>query len=95
MPMAARKNAGKGHRGTKATGRDYKYERGQMTSKQKADNARRAKARRDAIKAKRVRRGDGKHVDHIKPLSKGGSNGRSNTRVTTAKANQRKGNRRR
>ena len=93
--MATRKNAGKGHRGTKATGRDYGYERKQMTSKQKADNARRAKARRDAIKSKRVRRHDGTHIDHVKPLSKGGSNGRSNTRVTSPKANQKKGNRRR
>tara|TARA_R110000822_G_scaffold115520_4_gene247332 strand:- start:3618 stop:3758 length:141 start_codon:yes stop_codon:yes gene_type:complete len=38
-----------------------------------------------------VKKGDGKHVDHIKPLSKGGSNGRMNLRVVKAKTNLRKG----
>ena len=93
--MVPRKNAGKGHRGTKATGRDYKAERAAMTSKEKADNARRTKARRDAIKAKRVRRNDGTHLDHLTPLSAGGSNAASNIRVTTPKANQSRGKRRR
>jgi 5-methylcytosine-specific restriction endonuclease McrA len=40
-----------------------------------------------------VKKGDGKHVDHIKPLSKGGSNGRKNLRVVSAKTNLQKGNR--
>ena len=38
-----------------------------------------------------VKKGDGKHVDHIRPLSKGGSNGRKNLRVVSAKTNLRKG----
>lgn len=31
--------------------------------------------------------GDGKHVDHVKPLSEGGSDKKSNMKVVTAKAN--------
>lgn len=31
--------------------------------------------------------GDGKHVDHKKPLSEGGSNSKSNLRVVSAKEN--------
>ena len=34
-----------------------------------------------------VSKGDGKHVDHKKPLSKGGSNNRSNLRVRDGKKN--------
>jgi len=43
------------------------------------------------VKAGLVKKGDGKHVDHIKPLSKGGTNGRKNLRVVSAKTNLRKG----
>lgn len=35
-----------------------------------------------------VKKGDGKQVDHIKPLSKGGSNDRSNMRVVPASQNE-------
>ena len=34
--------------------------------------------------------GDPREVDHIKPLSKGGSNGASNLRVVSFKTNRRK-----
>lgn len=46
------------------------------------------KARREAIKAGRAKVGDGKHVDHIKPLKAGGSTKKSNTRVISASKNQ-------
>lgn len=36
----------------------------------------------------RVRKGDGKDVDHKKPLAKGGGNGRSNWRVTSKHENR-------
>ena len=39
-------------------------------------------------KAGKVRKGDGKDVDHKKPLSKGGSNKKSNLRVTSKKKNR-------
>ena len=37
--------------------------------------------------------GDPREVDHRKPLSKGGGNGKSNTRVVSRSANRRKGSR--
>ena len=46
------------------------------------------KARREAIKEGRVKKGDGKHIDHKVPLDKGGSTAKSNTRVVSAKANK-------
>jgi len=46
------------------------------------------KARRQAIKAGKAKVGDGKHVDHIKPLKAGGSTKKSNTRVISASKNQ-------
>lgn len=51
-------------------------------------------ARRRMIAAGKVKKGDGKHIDHIKPLSKGGTNGRKNLRVVSARTNLKKGNRR-
>ena len=48
-------------------------------------------ARKKLEKEGKVSKGDGKHVDHIKPLSKGGSNGRKNLRVVNAKTNLKKG----
>lgn len=44
-------------------------------------------ARNRAIADWKASKGDGTHVDHIKPLSKGGSNNKSNTRVVSAKKN--------
>ena len=40
------------------------------------------------MKAGKVSKGDGKDVDHAKPLSKGGSNNISNLRVKTKGANR-------
>jgi hypothetical protein len=45
------------------------------------------KARRQLEKEGLVRKGDGKHVDHKRPLDKGGTNARSNLRVVSAKQN--------
>lgn len=52
----------------------------------------RNKARRVMEKAGKVRKGDGKEVDHKVPLSKGGGNGRKNLKVTSRRANRRKYN---
>jgi hypothetical protein len=46
------------------------------------------KARREAIADGRVKKGDGKHVDHKVPLDAGGSTAKSNTRVVSAAANK-------
>ena len=48
-------------------------------------------ARNLLAKEGKVKKGDGKHVDHIQPLSKGGTNGRKNLRVVDAKTNLKKG----
>ena len=47
----------------------------------------RNKARRQAIKDGRVEKGDGKEIDHVIPLSKGGSNTKTNTRIRTKSQN--------
>jgi len=47
----------------------------------------RNKARRELMREGLVQKNDGKHVDHKKPLSKGGSNARSNLRVRSASEN--------
>ena len=56
-------------------------------SRQKKARAIRNKARKQAG----LRRGDSREVDHIKPLSKGGSNSKKNTRIVSRKTNRKKG----
>mgnify|MGYP000226216842 CR=1 FL=1 len=46
------------------------------------------KARRQAIADGRAKKGDGKDVHHVKPLDKGGSTAKSNTKVVSKKANR-------
>ena len=46
------------------------------------------KARREALREGRVKKGDGKDVDHITTLAKGGSATKSNTRVVSQKKNR-------
>lgn len=68
--------------------RDYAQEnKYKSTPEQIHARVLRNKARREALKAGIVHIGDHKEVDHIKPLSKGGSNARSNQRVVSASAN--------
>lgn len=45
-------------------------------------------ARASAIKSGKASKGDGKDVDHIKPLSKGGDNTKNNLRVVPAGKNR-------
>ncbi len=70
--------------------RDYKdeYKKYQSSAKQKKNRAMRNTARRQAMAAGKVRKGDGKDVDHKKPLSKGGTNSKSNLRVVSVKTNR-------
>lgn len=58
------------------------------TEEQKKRRASRNKARREAIKAGKVKKGDGKHVDHknFNPLD----NRPSNLRVVSKKTNQKR-----
>jgi len=48
--------------------------------------------RNKARKASGLKKGDPREVHHIKPLSKGGSNSKRNTVVTSRAYNRRKGN---
>jgi 5-methylcytosine-specific restriction endonuclease McrA len=54
----------------------------------KAKRAARNRARRKLMKEGEVRVGDGKDVDHKKPLSKGGGNARGNLKATPAGKNR-------
>jgi 5-methylcytosine-specific restriction endonuclease McrA len=56
------------------------------------DRVARNKARREAIKEGKVKVGDSKEIDHKVPLSKGGSNAKSNTRVVSRTENRKKYN---
>lgn len=71
--------------------RDYKaeYQNYQGKPDQIKARAERNTARADAMKAGLVHKGDGKDIDHTKPLSKGGSaTDKSNRRVVSASANR-------
>jgi hypothetical protein len=70
--------------------RNYRteYDNYQGTEEQKKRRAERNAARAKLMKAGKVSKGDGKDVDHAKPLSKGGSNNVSNLRVKTKRANR-------
>lgn len=69
--------------------RDYKkelaWEKKNKPSRVK-DRAKRNKARKEAG----LEVGDSRHADHIKPLSEGGSNSKSNIRIISEKENLRK-----
>lgn len=70
--------------------RDYKKEYAEYHSKpeQKKNRAQRNAARREMEEKGLVRKGDGKDVDHKKPIDKGGSNERSNLRVLSRSENR-------
>lgn len=70
--------------------RDYKRENELYNSKPEQIKARseRTTLRRQANAEGITKKGDGKDLDHKKPLSKGGANTLSNTRVTTKSENR-------
>ena len=67
--------------------RDYTAERKAESPSRKKNRVKRNKAREECIASGKCKKGDGKHVDHKKPLSKGGSNKKSNRRVQSASKN--------
>lgn len=73
-----------------AKARDYKHEYDSYHAKpeQKKKRAMRNAARAEMTKAGRVSKGDGKDVDHKKPLRAGGSNAKGNLRVASIAANR-------
>lgn len=70
--------------------RDYKKEVAKYTSKPevKKKRAEQNAARREMMREGLVHKGDGKDVDHKRPLSRGGSTSRSNLRVVPASQNR-------
>jgi 5-methylcytosine-specific restriction endonuclease McrA len=70
--------------------RDYKTEVAKYTSRPevKKKRAEQNAARREMSRAGLVHKGDGKDVDHKRPLSKGGSTSRSNLRVVPSSSNR-------
>lgn len=70
--------------------RDYKREYAKYHAKdeQIKNRSERTTARRASNAAGTTSKGDGKDLDHRKPLSKGGSNSKSNLRVTSASSNR-------
>lgn len=72
------------------TKRDYRNEYDSYHAKpeQKKNRAQRNAARRDLAAEGRVAKGDGKDVDHKKPIRNGGSNSKGNLKVTTPSKNR-------
>jgi 5-methylcytosine-specific restriction endonuclease McrA len=70
--------------------RNYKKEYAQYHSKpeQRKNRSERNKARRKLG----LKIGDKREVDHVKPLSKGGSNSKTNLKITSRSANRKKYN---
>lgn len=75
-----------------ASKRNYRkeYLRDHASPTAKRHRAARNRARADAMKEGRVRKGDSKEVDHVRPLSKGGTNSKANRRVVSRATNRRK-----
>jgi hypothetical protein len=74
----------------KSTGRDYKkeYAQYQGTREQKLNRADRNGARRELTREGVVKKGDGKDVDHKKPMRDGGTNDRKNLRALPKSRNR-------
>lgn len=67
---------------------DKEYASYQGTEEQKKNRAQRNKARRMLIREGVAAKGDGKDVDHIKPMKNGGTSARSNLRMRSKSANR-------
>ena len=66
------------------------YRKYHASKRAKTQRAQRNKNRRVMERAGRVRKGDGKEVDHKRPMAKGGGNGRKNLRVVSRRVNRKK-----
>lgn len=73
--------------------RDYakEYKDFHGTEEQIKNRAKRNEARKEFEKDGKVKKGDGKEIDHIKPLSLGGSNDKENLQILSQTENREKG----
>jgi HNH endonuclease. len=67
--------------------RNYRQEYANESRARRKQRAERNAARRQLMREGLVHKGDGKDVNHIKPLSKKGSNSRSNLNVVPKRTN--------
>jgi 5-methylcytosine-specific restriction endonuclease McrA len=67
------------------------YKKYHSSEKAKKERNMRNQARRRAKRKGLVKKGDGMEIDHIRPISKGGSNNPKNLRVVKRRTNRRKG----
>lgn len=72
--------------------RPYKkeYETYHASEEQKKNRAKRNAARRQKVREGAAKKGDGMDVDHVIPLSKGGTNKTNNLRMAKASSNRSK-----
>lgn len=70
--------------------RDYAKEYARYHGKPEKikERAQRNAARKTMVKAGAAKKGDGKDVDHAKPIRSGGGNSRSNLRMSTVAKNR-------
>lgn len=71
--------------------RKRNYRREYDTYHGKPEQIRNRSARNKARRKMGLKVGDAREVDHVKPLIKGGGNGMGNLRITSRKANRKKG----
>lgn len=67
------------------------YRREYDTYHAKPEQRKNRSARNKARRASGLKIGDSREVDHKKPLSKGGGNGKTNLRIVSRKTNRKKG----
>lgn len=77
-----------GKKNPNAKARSKQQRKFNSSEEQKKKRVMRNKARGEAIKDGRVKKGDGKDIDHKRPLRSGGSNSKSNTRVRSKSSNR-------
>jgi len=86
--VQAAKKAAKKNTKPKKRNTALEYANYHSSEEQKKKRAARNKARRQMEKEGKVRKGDGKDVDHKVALAKGGSNKRGNLRVVSKSKNR-------
>lgn len=83
--------AKKGEYKSTATADSVRQRKYNSQPEQKKNRAARNQARREALRDGKVRKGDGKDVDHKRQLMEGGTNHKSNRRVVNRSANRTRG----